>query len=922
MYTCKIKRSLFLLLTAVTLVEAGPVVVPNDENYYISNVGDTELIYTEKNKKFAEQAASLEAVIHSEYEELFGYEMDQVLHVGLISDNNQIANGFSTQVPFNMQINYLGGTQLIDYFSTTSWLNTLLYHETAHNYQINAKKSVISKTGYEIFGNTGFTFFFLPFFTIPNAMESSYLLEGNAVLNESWHDNGGRLYSGRFLALTYMQSQAGSITPSLMYNPTLNFPYGERYYIIGGFFQLYLAERFGLKKTNEYFYNHSGSWSWPFRTNHIFNITFGISFEKALADFDEYLTKKRRGFSMAMGEYITSSQVFYQLNSDKDEIFFLANDAFVSSADLVHFDKKTKKVEFTSGSWYPSKLIKKEGEYLSQSSAHTNPTKIYQGLFGKNGFIENGSESKMVQGYLKDLTPVYFDVASSYDAPQLYIGSTFYDSVNSSVYIDDDDNIYYFKQESKTRTLYKNREPLFSFSGYYGYVNDIDSNGGIYFIANSDKGSTLYRYKDATVSRAHSADNIVEARLVDDETLLIAAIGEDEYYYITCKSQMIDEKPFNTTLFFEDKAYFASASLEKQEKVSLDLSESYIAPLDMHFSAIHPSIGYSNTKGVLFSVNASYADTLIQNSFSLFAERNINEVALAGASYVNTRYILEFGASVYGVIDSNEGNRSYVDLNGTSHEIDVDNRHYGVASFARLPLIDMGYISSDLSASYYMDYDSQSREPASLALDLTHLEAFGRSMYYNFESRLLGYGVYDREDMIYGGSYDFSHSLPAEFYIGFGLKYSASDASAETNSNLYDRGVKVTAFQSAVVQDPSTIVMPAISSTTYVKEVGYAEVNLKKVINLSAYFFTFPFSLRRESIYSSYRYYELENFTDEAQGVDEELIGTIKVHEAQVGITFETVLLNKLVLPISVGYLYNDSVVNEHQFTLGLGLGF
>ena len=66
----------------------------------------------------------------------------------------------------------------------------------------------------------------------------------------------------------------------------------------------------------------------------------------------------------------------------------------------------------------------------------------------------------MVQAYLSDGKEVYFDVFSSYSEPQLYVDGVFYDRVNSSVIVDKNDNLYYFKQEGKTRTLYKNRTPL------------------------------------------------------------------------------------------------------------------------------------------------------------------------------------------------------------------------------------------------------------------------------------------------------------------------------------------------------------------------------------------------------------------------------------------------------------------------------
>lgn len=194
-------KSVFLLLallavpvSAQDLVLPNISVVPQDKSYLTQDVRNTRIIYIQDNKEHAQYAAGFETLLQPLYEKTFGYQMDTQLSVGLMSSHNQIANGFSTQFPSNRQVNYMGGAQIPDYFSSSSWLDTLLLHETAHNFQTNVKDNPISKGMYSVFRNGGFL---LPFFpaTSPNIFESSFILEGNAVLNESWHGRGGRLYS-------------------------------------------------------------------------------------------------------------------------------------------------------------------------------------------------------------------------------------------------------------------------------------------------------------------------------------------------------------------------------------------------------------------------------------------------------------------------------------------------------------------------------------------------------------------------------------------------------------------------------------------------------------------------------------------------------------------------------------------------------
>ncbi|NPA60527.1 MAG: hypothetical protein GXO30_08750, partial [Epsilonproteobacteria bacterium] len=499
-------------------LETGSTVVPNDKEYfkYKDEKSNIELLYSKENLKFAKETLKTDVVVVKEYQKLFDWKLDETLYVGLISSNNQIANGFSTQWPNNRQVNYMGGTQMVDYFTSTSWLKTLLYHEAAHNYQVNAKKSGITQVLHSVFGNGSFIVPFIPI-TLPNSFENSFMLEGNAVLNESWHGNGGRLYSGRFFVQTLLQAKANKIIPQDVYNKKMAFPYGETHYITGGFYNLYMAKRYGLKKINSYFLNHSQYWYWPFITDESMRESVGVSFEDSLEEFSKSYADIAKNVVLADGKKLITSQFFYPLNSDKNEIFFMVNTTGVQAPKLIRIDKKSLKIKKYKDSWLSGKVIKNNGKYYTQNSRYISTTKIYQGLFDSDGFIKKSTASKMIQGYLSDFTEVYFDVASSYSQPQLYVGKNFYGQVNSSVFIDEDDNLYYFKQDAKHRTLYKNKKPLFTYEGFYGIVSDVDSCGSVYFIANSKYGSTLYKYINGSVFRVLKADNVIDAKLIDKQ---------------------------------------------------------------------------------------------------------------------------------------------------------------------------------------------------------------------------------------------------------------------------------------------------------------------------------------------------------------------------------------------------------------------
>lgn len=857
----------------------GMAVVPHDKEYFKYGMKNIQIIYTKDNIPFAKHTASVETPMNDEYEKTFSWELDETLYVGLVSDYNQIANGFSTQWPNNRQINYLGGTQMIDYFTTTSWLDTLLVHETAHNYQLNVKASRVSQWLHDIFGN-GMFMSPIPFI-VPNVLENSFMLEGNAVLNESLHANGGRLYSGRFKVQTLLQAKAGNIKSSDVYNSKLAFPYREIHYIQGGFYNLYLAQKYGVDKVNAYFKNHSKYWFWPMLTNTSMKDSIGVTFEESLADFAQEYSKLAQNVVLAKGERIASSQFFSPLSNDNEEIFFITNESGNRAPELVVVDKKSSVVTKRRDSWVSGKVIKVDDSYYTQGSRHISPLKIYQGLFDSQAFIKDNTESKMIQGYLIDSREVYFDVASSYSQAQLYIADKFYAQVNSSVIIDKEDNLYYFKQKDKIRTLYKNKMPLYSYEGHYGIISDVDSEGRVYFVANSEFGSTLYFYENAKVKRASDADNIVEARLINDSEVLLAAINDKEYYYVKNKINQINNEPFVTQLFLDETKYEVTELQMKEHSSMDDLSDPYNSLLDMHYSGTNFLVGVGSS-GVVGNIAMQFGDPLSQNTAVAYVNRDESNITIAGLGYSNSQYQLEYSVRAYGAVDKSERTAT---------------RDSGVIVGASLPFYQAGYYYGNIEANYYQDYDTIHREPLSLSVKFAKYEQFGTSMYANSLNALELYGVLEREDIIIGGKYRFKHDLVDEYYIGAEIKCSKTDK--EINSN--EGGVKLSNIPYTIDMDPSTISMPNLSRSIYVKSAAYGEVDFSKVFNFSAYFFTTPLSLQRESFYAKYRYYKITDFNGNNENIN----------EVSVGLTMSTVLINNFVVPITIEYIYNDADNND-----------
>jgi len=896
---------LYLMFFAVVSLMAQSAVVPHDTQYYKKNVRNTELIYTKKYQDIAQDVAKLEMVLQPEYEKTFGYKLDEKLYTAIISQNNQIANGFTDFMPNARQVDYIGGALMSDYFCSTSWIDTLIYHETAHSYQINAKDNIVSSSLHSVLKNGTII---IPWFINPNILENSFLLEGNAVLNESWHGNGGRLYGGNFKAETLLQAKYGRLTPQLLYNDNLHFLYGSHFYTLGSYYQYFLARKYGLDKTNSYFKIHSRDWVWPFFTNYTTKKTFGKDFETLVSEWNESLKDDAKNIKETKGKLITFSQYYIPLNSDEKEIFFVVNKTAREYPDRVVYDKSTKNFTINTNSYMLGKMVKtKDRKYVTQGSRKTNPWRIYAGLYDDEAILVDSTASKVVEGYLSNGDMVYFDINSSYHNPQLYVGDKFYASVNSSVFVHGSD-IYYTKQSGKSKIFYKNKKKLFSIKSFYGHVVGADEKG-IYFIANTKLGSGLFKYEDGRFFLLNESDTIIDARIVDAKSAVVVSVGVDAYNYMEVALTKKEQIPYEVKLFMEDEPYYKKASSKTASKVTdapkTDIKEKYSSLLNMVYSGTNMMFGVDEDAGLIYNLSINFADPLMQNQFGAFIARNTDEFTLGGATYTNEQYFIDYTLLAYGIIDRPNKPTSVYSPN--------DKREYGVVANAKIDFLGYGYNYGYIRGSYFEDYVSNFRKPLSTSLVLGNTKHFGVSMYQNFLLQLKGYGVDERGDGIYGGEILFQQGLPYEFFISTNYKYSKSDA----NSGVDDRGVKLA--KNLVGQfresDPSAILMYSLKDVSfYTKEISKAGVKLTKVFNYDAYFFTFPISLRRESVYMAYNHYDLDTF----------YTSNINSNEVILGMKIDTTILNKVPIPMIFEYSYNDeiSIANRDTFSVRLGYAF
>ena len=878
-------HKILLSITLSSYLFSSGVVVPDD--YFVSEDEKVNYIYAKEYEGLLPQIKNYQEKIIKGYENEFGFELDDKLYVGLASKNNEIANGFSTQFPFNSQLFYGAGAGYIDYFCSSSWLKTLIIHETAHNFQLNPKENDLSRISHTVLGNTPFAMLgILPMFPVPNITESSFIFEGNAVMNESRYGNGGRLFSGYALAEVVALARAGEITPELMYNQTLSFPYGEKFYLVGGFFQQFLVKRYGLEKVNGYFKTYATQ-PFPFFTNWMFEEQYGKNFETLLGEFVEELKLEHKGFTPTDGEVLATSQSFVPLNVDEKEIYTLVNDK-KSASKILKIDKKTKQVSYLNGSWATGEVFKHHKKYLTQTSAKTSPTKITMGLFDKDKYLLKGTDSKVVQGYKSNAEMVYFDVLSSVETPQVYVNGVFYTQSHSSVYVDKND-LYYFKQEGEKRILYKNKKALFDYRGHYGFVTDVDEVGNIYFIAPSKDGTTAYELANGKVKRVAEGDDVIDFKYLNSKEAIVATIRAEGYTYQHIK---LDSRRVGFSRPYEFKIENGGrlkptlqVSNFKGGRNHQTVSSDYNSLTALKYSSIDQSMAYTEESGVSANLQANFSDPLMQNSLSALLSFQ-EEYNVGGLRYENSANSLEFGGAVYGVAK-----------NDAFENEDIED--YGYEAYLHLPFLAKGYWRGSSTLAYTKAYDNIYREPLTLSLDIRNKKQFGVSKYANSLNSLSLFGTSDRESKVVGAFYEWIEDLPWQSYVGVRGAYLKSD----TVNSLKEKGVELSDTLTSLQSDKATLNIPTLETTLYAKEVKMGEIGLSKVFDASLYSYSFPLSLQRESLYVKQRVYDID-FSDSVNQ---------QYNETVLGLEADLLFLHKIPVPIAIEYLYNPDVEDDSQ---------
>lgn len=628
------KLLILICFFAFSAAAFGGVVQPNDGPYFQYRAPRTLYIYDENTREVIDEARAYNEAVREFYDRSFGWKLDEEEDLIFTSKNQQIGNAYATVSPNLKTVWYPSGSLMLESAAASSWLTLLDSHETAHLYQLNTKGPTGSALK-SVFGNA-FVLMPLglfPIFIHPNQLLPRSILEGNAVFNESRFNQGGRLHSGEARALVFAQIQAGDIDATRLINDEFLYPYGNVGYLQGGYFQAHLAAKYGVERTNRYFLEQSHHYIWPFIINDTFRKHFGSSYYQEVREYLRELHGLAKNQKAAEAPSLYQAEYIFPLNHDADKVFFLTTDEKEPPV-LREFDKNSRKWTSTQLDLLAGKVFKDQGVLKTAAPFRPNLTRIEYSLYGEGTEFDPRYRGQIVTDQRAGQTAA-LDAGNSWLEPRLLLNGENFDVAHSTGILDDSGRVYYFRQNGLERILYRNRQPLFKYDGFYGKPMEVAADGTVYFIANTDYGSSLFQWRNGEIARVLSSDRVIDARKVGDNEFLAVEQNARGNNVVLVKAEYKAQAPGTYTYGFPSQNLIPQkvttpAEVKAEEK-------SYNSIRELRFSAMDIGGGFSTYSGLNGSVSLQFADPLEYQAITL----------AAAASNKRTQALLNYDFSKY-----------------------------------------------------------------------------------------------------------------------------------------------------------------------------------------------------------------------------------------------------------------------------------
>ncbi|ADE11990.1 hypothetical protein [Sideroxydans lithotrophicus] len=242
---------ILLMLAALTWLSPAQALPGPDPNrdWHSADSAHFRINYATPQRAQAERIADIAEHVYSRLSKEMQWEPDGKIEI-IVLDEFDIANGYSTPLPFNESAIFLTPPNDGELLDNSIWLQMLLTHELTHVFHLDKVRAAPHVLRH-IFGRFPLLF--------PNLWEPTWAIEGIATYNESTPELGqGRLRGPMFEAWMRIEHAHGFRSLAEMNADGRALPTSKQY-LYGAYFYDFLARKYGPEAIYKYIDNYSGN---------------------------------------------------------------------------------------------------------------------------------------------------------------------------------------------------------------------------------------------------------------------------------------------------------------------------------------------------------------------------------------------------------------------------------------------------------------------------------------------------------------------------------------------------------------------------------------------------------------------------------------------------------------------------------------
>lgn len=237
--------------------------VDPSRNWRTFDTANFSLHFAEEHRPQAHVVAGVAETVYARVTRWLNWRPEARTHL-VVLDSADAANGWASPLPFNWTAIFLSPPDEGELLQNREWLDLVLTHELVHIVHLDlARGSPMALR--RIFGRAPPWWLIFPN-TLPNVWGPNWVKEGLAVYAESDAGKGwGRLEQSTFEGMMRAEVARGPISLREIHADGRGFPH-NRDYLYGGYFFLFLNERYGPRAISSFVENYSDDFI-PFRVH-------------------------------------------------------------------------------------------------------------------------------------------------------------------------------------------------------------------------------------------------------------------------------------------------------------------------------------------------------------------------------------------------------------------------------------------------------------------------------------------------------------------------------------------------------------------------------------------------------------------------------------------------------------------------------